>query len=177
MRKSTCAFLLSQYKKIIATVYFLLCTGLFDLHAQNAIVSSGNDATGTGGNVSLTIGQIVYSTISGTNGSIIQGVQQPFEISEVTGIEEANGISLEFTVYPNPVTTDIMLRIEDYDVENLRYQLYDINGKALEDEKIYSNLTTIKMQEYLPGIYFLKVSETDQFGPQQTIKTFKIVKN
>ncbi|MEI6048762.1 MAG: hypothetical protein WCS03_07670 [Bacteroidota bacterium] len=42
--------------------------------------------------------------ICAVHGSAVQGVQQPFEISMVTGIEEASGISLEVMVYPNSLT-------------------------------------------------------------------------
>jgi hypothetical protein len=45
------------------------------LYSQNSTLSSGGQATGTGGSVSYSVGQIAYSSLSGTNGSLIQGVQ------------------------------------------------------------------------------------------------------
>ena len=92
-----------QLKLITAFVLWLaLITGL---NAQETIPASGGEASGSGGSVSYTIGQLVYSTITGTNdNSIAQGVQQPYEISIVSGIAEADEINLKILAYPNPVT-------------------------------------------------------------------------
>ncbi|MCJ7449016.1 MAG: T9SS type A sorting domain-containing protein [Bacteroidales bacterium] len=142
------------------------------IHAQNAIPASGGNASGSGGSVSYSVGQIVYTTNTGTNGSAAQGVQQPYEISVVTSIEEALDISLEMVVYPNPTTDFIKLKIENYEVKNLRYQLYDINGSLLKDNKVEGNETNIVMNNFLPATYFLKVTDNNK-----VIKTFKIIKN
>ena len=84
--------------KLSALLFLVL--QLTGLHAQEAIITSGGDASGSTGSVSYTIGQVVYTTNTGTNGSAAQGVQQPYEISVVTGLEEAKGINLDFSVYP-----------------------------------------------------------------------------
>ena len=60
---------------------FLLSVSLGALQAQQAVLTSGGDATGTGGSAGYSIGQTVYSTTSGANGSVAHGVQQAFEIS------------------------------------------------------------------------------------------------
>jgi hypothetical protein len=142
------------------------------IRAQNAITASGGNATGSGGSVTYTIGQVVYTKFVGTNGSAAQGVQQPYEISVVTGIVEAKDISLEIEVYPNPATDFVKLKIKNYEVENLKYQLYDINGSLLKDNKVEGNETSISMQNLLPSVYFLKVTDNNK-----AIKTFKIIKN
>ena len=142
------------------------------IRAQNAIPASGGNASGTGGTVSYTIGQVVYTTNTGTNGSAAQGVQQPYEISAVTGIEKAKDISLEIVVYPNPATDYVKLKVENYEIENLSYQLYNINGTLLENKKIEGNETSIVMRNLIQGTYFLKVTDK-----QKEIKTFKIIKN
>lgn len=89
------------------TVLLFIITGMccIQLLSQETVSAGGKEATGTGGTVSYTIGQVVYTTNTGTNGSVVQGVQQPYEISVVTGLEEAEDISLEFSIYPNPVTS------------------------------------------------------------------------
>ena len=159
-------------KKFSLLLPVVLCFGVFGLQAQQVVTTSGRNATGAGGTSSYTVGQIVYNTYTGTNGSAAQGVQQPFEISVVTGIEEALGISLEIMVYPNPTTEFITLKIENHEVLNLRYQLYDINGSLLQDNKIVSNETSIVMSSLVPATYFLKVTDN-----KKIVKTFKIIKN
>jgi len=159
-------------KELKLSIVILFSVGLTGLQAQNAIPASGGNASGSGGSSSYSVGQIVYTTNTGTNGSSAQGVQQPYEISVITGLEEALDISLEIMVYPNPATDFIKLKIENYEVENLRYRLYDINASLLQDSKIEGQETNIVMSYYSSGIYFLKVTDNIK-----VIKTFKIIKH
>jgi hypothetical protein len=159
-------------KELRLSTVILLCFGMFGLQAQQVVTTSGGNASGSGGSASYSVGQVVYTTNGNSNGSVAQGVQQPYEIFIVTGIEEAKGISLEIMVYPNPATDFIKLKIENYDVQNLRYQLYDINARLLQDNKIVGNETDIVMSNYVSATYFLKVTDNNK-----VVKTFKIIKN
>ncbi len=103
---------------------------------------------------------------------MVEGVQQPYEISVVTSIEEATGINLQASAYPNPVTDHLTLRIDDYDIIDLSYQLFDINGRLLKNNQVTMNETIITMIHFTAGIYFLKVIDNSR-----DIKTFKIIKN
>jgi len=154
-------------------VLIIILSGLSgtSMIAQQTVSAAGGNATGAGGTVSYTIGQLVYTSNTGTNGTVTQGVQQPFEISVVTSINEAKEISLEIVVYPNPATEFINLKIKSYEIENLGYYLYDINGSILKENKIESNETIISMQTLLPATYFLKVTDNNK-----TLKIFKIIK-
>ena len=48
--------------------------------AQESANSSGGDATGSGGTIAYSIGQVVYTTNTGSNGSVAKGVQHAYEI-------------------------------------------------------------------------------------------------
>lgn len=161
-----------QHKKIKLSAVLLLVLGLTGLQAQEAIPAAGDNALGSGGSVSYSVGQVVYTTHTGTSGSAAQGVQQPFEISVVTGIEEAKDINLVCSAFPNPATDNVKLKAENYETENLTYQLYDIRGNLLENKKIEGNETSIVISNLVLGIYFLKVSNNNK-----EVKTFKIIKN
>ena len=146
--------------------------GLTGLHAQESVNATGGNASGSGGSVSFSFGQVVYTTNTGSNGSVIQGVQQPFEISVVTAIEQTKGINLSVSAYPNPTTDYLTLRIEEIEISNLLYQLYDMNGKLLQNEKITGNQTSIIMSNLVPATYFVKIIQENK-----ELKTFKIIKN
>ena len=104
-----------KYKKLKLSTVLLLGLGLTGLQAQTAIPATGGNVSGTGGSVSYSVGQVVYTTnTGGANGSVAQGVQQPFEISVVTGIDEANGITLQCSAYPNPTTDFLKLKVENF---------------------------------------------------------------
>lgn len=161
-----------RHKRLKLFVILLLGLGLTGLQAQTSVNASGGKASGSGGSVSHSVGQVVYTTNSGTNGSVIQGVQQPFEISVVTGLEEAKGITLLVTAYPNPTTDYLTLRIDKFEISNLSYQLYDMNGRLLQNEKITGSQTSIVMSNLVPATYFVKVTQGNE-----EVKTFKIIKN
>jgi len=145
--------------------------------AQHAVPASGGNASGSGGTASYSLGQVVYKTYTLTNSSVAQGVQQPFEISLTTGIENSSKINLSCTAYPNPATSHLTLKTENSEKENLSYQLYDVSGRLLENKKIETNETTIHMEQRPATTYFLKVVQTKRASSPTEIKTFKIVKN
>jgi hypothetical protein len=159
------------HRKILS-IFFLFGFCIAFMKGQQTIPATGGNASGSGGSVSYTVGQILNSTISGTNGTVAQGVQQPYEISIVTATEEAKDIILEIQVYPNPATDFMKLKISNYNIQNLRYQLYDVNGSLLQDNKIEDNETSFVISNYVSAIYFLKVTDNNK-----VIKTFKIIKH
>lgn len=156
-------------KKLKTSVLFLIFSGA--IHAQETTLSVGNDASGPGGTVNYSVGQIVYTTHSGTNGSSAQGVQQPFEIMTVAGID-IKEIQLELSAYPNPATHALTLKIENYALENLTFQLTDLAGKMISSGDIKTLLTQIPVDHLPAASYFLTVRNEGQL-----IKNFKIIKN
>jgi len=166
-------------KKLILSAVLLSALGLTGLQAQVSINASGGNFSGSGGSVAYSVGQVAYTTnTSVSNGSVSQGVQQPYEISVITAIEEAKGINLTVSAYPNPTTDYLTLSVADFDAAKLSYQLYDMNGKLLETKNIEGNQTSIFMGNLLPAVYFIKVTAvTVHAQPYKEIKTFKIIKN
>lgn len=138
--------------------------------AQDAVPAAGGDANGAGGSAAYSVGQVVYTSVSGT-GSVNQGVQQPYVVS-TTGINTRPDIQLSMSVYPNPSITSITLNVGKQDLQNLSFQLLDVQGKLVASEKITASESIIKMEEYAAGNYFLKVLE---FSTE--LKTFQIIKN
>jgi len=170
-----------RQKRVSLSLIFLVTIGLTGMRAQSSFSASGGNASGSGGTVSYTAGQVVYTSVTGTNGIVIQGVQQPFEISVVTGIEEASNITLEWSVYPNPASDILKINLGktengDLKSEYLRYRLYDISGKVLLEDKLDGIETTIQMGGLSSSTYILKIIQTKS-GSLKELKTFKIIKN
>jgi hypothetical protein len=156
-------------------VILFLASGLWGycitVQAQSTITTASGNASGAGGNITYTVGQLVYTTDIGSTGSVAKGVQQPFEISVITEVNAAKDISLICTVYPNPANDFITLKIENCDLTNLAFKLLDVNGKVLENRQITGNETIISMTNFPPAIYILRISSDNK-----EIKTFKIIK-
>jgi hypothetical protein len=151
----------------------LLSSFLMSMHlsAQESVNGSGGEASGSGGTVSYSIGQVVFQTQSGTNYNEVQGVQQPYEISVVTDISRPVEINLVCKVYPNPSTNYLHLEIEEVK-EELTYVLYSIDGRVLKNAIITEQLSELSMRDYAPSTYLLEVKQAGK-----RIQTFKIIKN
>lgn len=153
---------------------FLLLLGT-GLHAQektmSAVTTAGGEAQGNGGSQSFTIGQVFYRTDTSAQGAVAQGVQQPYEIFTLGGIETA-AIQLELLAYPNPTRDLLRLSIGNYNNENLTYYLYDMQGKLLENKEVVNSTTTIDMNALPASNYLLNVRDD-----QKIITSFKIIKN
>jgi len=157
-------------KKVLIAICLFWCGR--EIQAQETVTASGGNASGGGGSVSYSVGQVAYTTSTSTTGTLTQGVQQPYEILVVTGIEDANGISLELSVFPNPTSDFLKLKVESYILKNLSYQLYDVNGSLIENGEIVSKETVIKTRDLTPAAYYLRIIDNEK-----EIKTFKIIKN
>lgn len=160
-------------KNLQLKLILCLIMGLSSLHlsAQESIHTSGGEATGSGGKVSSSVGQVSYQYLVGSNGSISEGVQQPFEIW-VTSVNDMANISLNVEAYPNPTIGQLWLTIESFENSNLVFSVYDFNGRLLQSAKIENTKTLISLDDYAAATYFLRLRSADS-----EIKTFKIIKN
>jgi hypothetical protein len=154
-------------KKMTLVACLLLASQL--IYSQQTIPATGGDATGSGGSSSYSVGQLVYTTNIGS-GTVIQGVQQSIELSTLSN-PELNTINLKAVTYPNPTSDYVILKISDNALDNLSYNLIDINGKAISNGSVTNGDTQINMQQLAIGMYILKINQNNQ-----ELKTFKIIK-
>lgn len=145
-----------QHKKLISLVVFMFT--LIASHAQERVVATGGYASGIGGTIS-------YS---------VSSIQEPYDITVITGIEE-NEFNLTYLVYPNPTTDNLILKVSNPDLSTLNFQLYNIKGQILLSKQIVVNEINISMSRYEKGIYFLKIRGGKAISFKE-IKTFKIIK-
>jgi len=160
---------MKQLKKIICIVLLLVTTD--GVYSQITTVTTGGDAFGIGGTVSYSVGQVLCITTSGINGSVAQGVQQAYEIYTSGGIENTN-ININLSIYPNPTKDFLNLKIENYNNQNLSYQLYNLQGQLIQGDHIINASTSIQMSDLAKSTYSIIITKD-----QKIIKTFNIIKN
>jgi len=136
--------------------------------SQSNTLAGGGEATGSGGSVSYSVGQVDYINSSGTGGSVNQGVQQPYELF-VAGISEGGLISLN--MYPNPTSDQLIIEIDET-LKDLSFDLTDMNGKVLISQTIKDKETLLNLKEFASGSYHLVVQHENEI-----IESFKIIKN
>jgi len=159
-----------KQKKTITSAALLLL-GIGGLHAQETITTTGSEATGTGGTTSYTVGQVVYTTNTGSNGNVAQGVQQPYEIFTV-GIKKTV-LDISLSAFPNPTTNHLTLQLSNYNNEKLTYQLYDMQGNLLNNGQIIAQQTKINMNNLPKATYFINIIDQEN----KKVQSFKIIKN
>jgi hypothetical protein len=139
------------------------------MYGQDAIPASGGAAIGSGGTSSYSVGQLVYTTTTGS-GTVSQGVQQSIELFTLSN-PELTTVNVTAVTYPNPTTDVVVLALTDANLIGISYVLYDLKGRAVGKGVVTQNNTQIGMQRLAIGIYILKVSQNNQ-----ELKTFKIIK-
>lgn len=154
----------------VLSTLLLLAGILAEAQAQESINASGAQLSGNTGTISYSIGQVVYNTHSLPGGSFAEGVQQPYEISTISGIDIPE-IVLQLSAYPNPTTDLLNLSIGNYKQENLTFQLFDVAGKLVLDATITQSNTVIDMNRFAMATYYLTIIDD-----RKPIKTFKIIK-
>ena len=155
--------------------YFILFISVLavSLSAQSDIVPAGGTATGAGGSATYTVGQIAVQRATDGTKYIIEGVQQPYEIQGV-GVNNYPGINLQAIVYPNPTQHYVQLRVTNYEIPSygLTAQLFDANGKFLEEYIVTGPETKMDLEKYPTASYQLRILNKDML-----LKTFKIIKH
>lgn len=160
-----------KQKKVFALAGLLLSIGLLQLQAQNNSVTAGGDASGSGGSISYSIGQVDYIQATGSGGTANQGVQQPIEIY-VLGNDEFSNIELSAVIFPNPTSNYVTLSINDMYTNELSFTVVDVNGRKIMSEQIRSAQTIVPFEHLQASMYLLSVMNGNSL-----LKTFKIIKN
>jgi hypothetical protein len=155
-------------KKVYFAALLLLFSGGI-VSAQETSLSAGGDASGSGGSISYSVGQVFY-TEKGSSASMNEGVQQPYVVT--VNIDKTEAYSFSLNVFPNPTQDQLNLEIKNWKNEALSVELLDVAGRSLYTQNIQNEQTLIPVQDFPAAVYFLRVS-----NEQKTVKTFKIIKN
>lgn len=148
-----------------------MCVLWFNISlSQESINAAGGEALGNGGMVSFTVGQIDYIYLNGSNGSVSQGVQHAYEIFSLSTNETTLQISLK--VFPNPTTENLTIEINNLINEKLSYQLFDLQGRLLEESEITIHQTSINTSVLPASTYFIHILNHQKIN----VQSFKIVK-
>lgn len=143
----------------------------FAQNIHQSISAAGGNATGTGGNVSYSVGQVFYLVKEDNNITVSEGVQQPYEISVITSNSD-DAIDLDYKVFPNPANDALTLKVPQKYCGKSSYTLYDVAGNVIIKAVISNQEVVFETAHLAKGIYFLSIS-----GDKKHLKNFKIIKN
>lgn len=157
--------------KIIFLLFFLI-SGLHAQVSHIAFPAAGGNASGSGGTLSYTLGQVGGRLIEDPSGNtLLSGIQQPYELYIINSVDHEKLIGSAIRTYPNPANDYVILKIQDEIEGDYSISIYDIKGELKKEKKVIQDETRILMQELLPSVYFVKV-----YRNKEIVKTFKIIK-
>ena len=144
----------------------LLSILVFISNAQDLISTGGDFFQMESGSISFTIGEPIIETLGNEDHILTQGFQQSSR-DITTGNNELEYLSIN--IYPNPTTDYVTVELSE--IEELDYQLYDLNGILINQGQISQIETTISLNNYIPSIFILKLIDNNLGN-----RTFQIVK-
>ena len=139
---------------------------LFQMNAQENVLSSASESESSTGKVSYSVGLIHYKEATGIGGSTSVGSQIPFEAS-VLSIDDFNDLS--FQIFPNPIGDFLNVHLNS--VDNLSYQVVDLSGRVVTTGELNALQTKIELTTLQSSIYVFNILKDNTL-----IKSFKISK-
>lgn len=154
--------------KTIPLIFFLF-TSLVTM-SQAGLSAGGGNASNAGASVSFTIGQLDYLNQSNNNGSVNQGVQQPFEWFTIVSIDEAITID-GLSIFPNPTRGDIFVNLNTTK-DKVLVRVYDALGKFIFSQTLSNPQNRIELGALANGAYYVHCTSENGFQ-NEVIKVIK----
>lgn len=74
------------------------------------------------------------------------------------GVDDFEDHNFEFSIYPNPVTTSSIVKLNVSHFDDLNFWIYNYQGKLLAEKNLQpSDSFEINASDFLPGIYLISV--------------------
>jgi len=162
--------------RYIITVLFVLTSLLCksqttqNKNLHSSINATGGDISSEEGSISYSIGQVFYSSYSGEENYVSEGIQQPI-IIYITPVDKEEKEDFKAVAYPNPAVNYLRIVASTYENRSLSYHLLDLNGRLLKEDQIGESGAKVDISRLSAAIYLLRISDNGQH-----IKTIKIIK-
>lgn len=162
--------ILSEYPMKYVFLIGFFCISA-QLSAQQSFVVTGDDAKTGFGSVSFSIGQVIVHSDSTNKGSVMHGLQLPYELFRNTvGIDELHEIQAE--AYPNPTFDRVKITLPEEHQGTCSVSLVSLEGSILESHAIDGNEYLLSLSQYSPGMYSIVITKD-----ARTVSSFSIIKH
>ena len=151
-------------KKRTLFLFSLLST--IAVSAQEVLSTQGDSYSNAISNIDFTIGEVIINTGSDGTVDLMQGFHQTNW--NFVGMEDYSP-GFEASVFPNPTSEVLNIRTSSF--ENVRYTLYNAQGKLLIQDILSAEQTPVQVGQLAPGSYSIILN-----NQTQNLKTFKLIK-
>ncbi|MBR1765879.1 MAG: T9SS type A sorting domain-containing protein [Bacteroidales bacterium] len=139
-------------KKVSMTIVFFCAT--LAAWGQTAVTAAGGSAEGGGYELTFSVGQVASSVSA--DGQLREGVVQPIVV-EAVGVGDAADDGVALTVFPNPTTSGVTVRMSPNADEPTTCRLYDISGRLLATYAAGGGDTAVDLSAMPAGVYVMHV--------------------
>ena len=151
-------------KKRTLFLFSLLST--IAVSAQEVLSTQGDSYSNASSNIDFTIGEVIINTGSDGTVDLMQGFHQTNW--NFVGMEDYSP-GFKASVFPNPTSEVLNIRTSSF--ENVRYTLYNAQGKLLIQDILSAEQTPVQVGQLAPGSYSIILN-----NQTQNLKTFKLIK-
>jgi len=138
--------------------------------SSESINSCGATFQAANNGISLTIGELVVSSLGNDSITMGQGFNQINQT--ITTVEPISEPKKNFKVFPNPTSQELYIQIDLNYTSELKFKLYNIGGKTImQTDHIKNSLTKLDLNLLPSGIYILTIYER-----KNEIASYKIQK-
>ena len=147
-------------------IILLFLTSTLTTVAQEIVATQGDSYHDTSIQIDFTIGEIIINSESNGVNTLTQGFHQTNW--NFVGVE-THSTGYEATIFPNPTSEILNIRTSTF--ENVKYTLYNAQGKLILQGKLTADQTPIIVGQLRTGKYSLILD-----SKSQKLKTFKLIK-
>jgi hypothetical protein len=139
---------------------------LFSCHtlvasAQQGTMAAGGEAGGTGGSLSLSAGQVAWTTAGGSGGTLQQGVQQAYQVIP-TALQTGTDGQLLLTAFPNPASDQLTIHANTVLSPLAEATLLNAEGRLVRKLVLKGSDTLLDMGGLATGTYHLEVRDGER---------------
>lgn len=157
-------------RRLSITLGALLLLSKLPVIGQSTVSTTGHDATGNGGSVSVTVGQVGYTVAASGTGTTAAGVQQPLVVIQ-TDVNENVDDRASVNVFPNPAQDQLTVQVNDAQAETHHVRVIDATGRTIREERLVGTRAEVDMRTFSRGTYTFSV-----LADGTPIGTFTVIK-
>ena len=124
--------------------------------AQQTVVPAGGVATGAGGSVCWTLGQVDYTANGSASGTVAQGVQQPIEFLILATAEE-DPVTRSISAMPDTASDGITVQLGGTSQGTTTYRVVDLTGQEVANGRFTGASAYIPFSALAASTYFIHV--------------------
>ena len=138
----------------------LFCWIPSGVHAQSAVHTSWGTGTGSGGNMTFSVGQIFIQNITVPGvAQITEGVQHPLEVLTI-GMDDESQTLEAILLYPNPTAGVLNLQIKGFYSNLFSFKVFNNLGQCIQEGDVQNENSLLSLESLAAGSYRVQVMST-----------------